>query len=67
MIMLNEVKAEITELTGNITFVRNLSLTFLVAIASLSFLADLQSRNTQLTEQASIIHSDSNKIIIERK
>jgi|GEM_PF-2379755 len=68
--MLNEFRAEIIELAGNKIFVRNLSLAFLIAIAGLFTLADLQSQKTQVTEQTSInsiSHSSSIKIIMGRK
>jgi hypothetical protein len=42
--ILREVKAEIIELITNLTFVRNLSLTMMIAIASLYGLAELQSQ-----------------------
>lgn len=68
--MLSEVRTEIIELVGNKIFTRNLSLTFIVAIAALFSLADLQSNKTQLTEQTSITNisdSSSIKIIVGRK
>ena len=68
--MLSEVRTEIIELAGNKIFTRNLSLTFIIAIAALFSLADLQSHKTQLTEQTSITnisHSSSIKIIVGRK
>ncbi len=68
--MLSEVRTEIIELAGNKIFTRNLSLTFIVAIAALFSLADLQSNKTQLTEQTSITNisdSSSIKIIVGRK
>ena len=49
-IMLNEIKAEIIQLTANRVFTRNLALVSLVAIAGLYSLADLQSRNLSATE-----------------
>ena len=70
MIMLNEVRAEITTLLSNLAFTRNLSLTFIIAIVSLLGLAELASRNTQLTEQASITNisrSSTTKFIVEGK
>jgi hypothetical protein len=45
--ILREVKAEIIELITNLTFARNLSLTMMIAIASLYGLAELQSQNAQ--------------------
>ena len=70
MIMLNEVRAEITTLLSNLAFTRNLSLTFIIVIVSLLGLAELASRNTQLTEQASITNisrSSTTKFIVEGK
>ena len=67
MIMLREVTAEIMKLVTNLTFARNLSLTTVVAIASLCGLAELQSQNIQLTQQTSITNisnSSSIKIIV---
>ena len=49
-IMLNEIKAEIIQLTANRVFTRNLALVSLVAIAGLYSLADLQSKNLSATE-----------------
>ena len=68
--MLSEVRAEIIKHAGNKIFTRNLSLTFIVAIAALFSLADLESHKTQLTEQASITNisrSSSIKIIVGRR
>lgn len=68
--MLNEVKAEIITLSSNTAFTKNLSLTFIVAIACLFGLAELESRNTQATEQASITNisrSSTTKFIVESK
>jgi hypothetical protein len=58
--MLREVKAEIIELITNFTFARNLSLTMIVAIASLYGLAELQSQTAQLN----ISHFTTAKVII---
>lgn len=64
--MLSEIKAEIIQLASNTTFARNLTLTFIVAIAGLCSLAELQSQNTQAAEQAAIIFQpNSSKIIID--
>ena len=67
--MPNEIRAEITTLLSNFAFTRNLSLTLIMAISCLFALAELQSHNTRLTEQASItnISSSTTKFIVERK
>lgn len=64
--MLSEIKAEIIQLASNTTFARNLTLTFIVAIAGLCSLAELQSQNTQAAAKAAIIFQpNSSKIIID--
>ncbi len=68
--MLSEVRAEIIKLASNKIFARNLSLTLIIAIASLLSLVNLQSQKIQVTEQTSITsisHPSSIKIIIGRK
>ncbi len=67
--MLNEVTAEMLKLSQDLTFVRNLFLTFIVAIAGLSFLSDLQSQNTKVSEQAIItnISHSTTKFLVEHK
>lgn len=60
--MLHEVKAEIIALITNLTFVRNLSLTMMIAIASLYGLAELQSKNAQLK----LTNFATAKVIINR-
>lgn len=52
--MLNEIKAEIIESIGNRTFLRNFSLSLIIAIASLLVLADLQSQSTKAVQHSSI-------------
>lgn len=67
--MFNEVKAEITDLVGNAVFVRNLSITLLVAIAIFSGLAELQSQSS-ISDRQSIVNisnSSSMKIVVRRK
>ncbi len=61
--------AQTYKLTKDITFIRNLSLTFIIAIASLFALSDLQSRATEVSAQAEITnmsHSQT-KFIVKRK
>ena len=67
--MLREVKAEIRELATNLTFARNLSLTMVAIVLSLSGLAELQGQNTALTQRNSItnVSNSSTKVIIDRK
>lgn len=55
--MFNEIKAEILMLMGEFRFVCNLSLTFILAIACLVTLSDLQNHNTQVSEQPEIKNS----------
>jgi hypothetical protein len=61
--MLREVKAEIIELITNLTFVRNLSLTMMITIASLYGLAELKSKNAQLK----LANFATAKVIINRQ
>jgi hypothetical protein len=61
--ILREVKAEIIKLITNLTFVRNLSLTMMIAIASLYGLAELQSQNAQLK----LANFATAKVIINRQ
>jgi hypothetical protein len=56
--MLHEVKAEIAELLTNPAFARNLSLTIIIAIASLCRLGELQRQNSHLH----VAHSLSIKV-----
>jgi hypothetical protein len=72
--MLNEIKVEISKLKKDSTFVRNLSLTSIVAIATFSGLPELPGQNISRTEEAliaiiacgnGISHMDMTKIIIE--
>ena len=68
--MFDEVKAEITELASNTVFVRNLSLTFVLAIAISCGLSQLQSQDLSLSDRqslTSISNSSSLKIIVRRK
>lgn len=46
--MFKEVTAEILELSRDLKFVRNLSLTAILAIACMFSLSDLQSQNTMI-------------------
>jgi hypothetical protein len=65
--MLHEVKAEIMILIKNLIFARNLSLTLMIAIASLWGLAKLKSEAAQLTEQTPIVNisnTSATKVII---
>jgi hypothetical protein len=72
--MLNEIKVEIGKLIQDLTFVRNLSLTSIVAIAFFCNLSELPSTKISRTEEAliaslacgnGISHMDMTKIIIE--
>ena len=54
--MLNEVTTQMSKLTKDFTFTRNLCLTFTIAIASLFILSDLQSQSTNVSEQAEVIN-----------
>ncbi len=68
--MLKEITAEAFKLTKDFTFIRNLSLTSILAISCLCSLSELQSQNTRVSEQASITNisnSSSIKIIVERQ
>ena len=68
--MLNEVRAEIITLSSNLAFTRNLSLTLIIVLAGLFGLAELESHNTKVSEQASITNisrSSTTKIIVGRK
>ena len=66
--MLKEVTSEILELSRDLKFVRNLSLTSIMAIACLFSLSDLQSQTTKASEQATITNmsQSTTKFIIER-
>ena len=67
--MFSEVKAEIIELVSNVVFVRNLSLTFAIAIAICSGLAELQSQNSVSGDRQSMVnisHSSSLKIVMRK-
>jgi hypothetical protein len=72
--MLNEIKVEISKLIQDLIFVRNLSLTSIVAIAFFCSLSELPSPNISGTEEAliasiaygnGIAHADMTQIIIE--
>lgn len=68
--MLNQVTAEMLKLRQDLTFIRNLVLTGLLAIACLCSLSDLQRQDTGVTDRASITnisHSNSIKLIVEHK
>ena len=68
--LLNQLTAEMIKLRQDLTFVRNLSLTGLLAIACLCCLSDLQRHNTGVTNRASITNisnSTSFKLIVEHK
>ncbi len=66
--MLKEVTSEILELSKDLGFVRNLSLTSILAIACLFGLSDLHSQNTTVSERAAITNVShiTTKFIIER-
>ena len=69
-IMLNEIKAEIIQLTANRVFTRNLALVSLVAIAGLYSLADLQSKNLSAVElglRNSFSYSTSGNMILKHR
>jgi hypothetical protein len=72
--MLNEIKVEISKLKKDSTFVRNLSLTSIVAIASFCGLSELPGQNISGTEEAliasiaygnGITHLDMTQIILK--
>ncbi|MGL5833359.1 MAG: hypothetical protein ACRC1Z_09020 [Waterburya sp.] len=72
--MLNEIKVEISKLLQDLIFVRNLSLTSIVAIAFFCSLPNLLSTKISRTEEAllaslacgnGISHLDMTKIILE--
>jgi len=65
--MLN-VTTEISKLTKDYIFIRNLSLTFIIAIASLFVLSDLQSQSNEVSTQpevTNVSHSQT-KLILQR-
>ena len=66
--MFDEVKAEITDLVGNLIFVRNLSLTFIMAIAVFFSLAELQSQFNSGARQSLVNISNSSlpRIVIKK-
>ncbi|MEM8831700.1 MAG: hypothetical protein AAGE96_20420 [Cyanobacteria bacterium P01_G01_bin.19] len=66
--MFKEVTSEIKELSQDLCFVRNLSLLFILAIAGLFSLADLQTQNTKLSEQAAFqdMSQSVTKFMVER-
>lgn len=67
--MFNEVRTEIAQLSQDFRFIRNLSLTFIIAIASLLVLSDWQAQTTQASEQAEVsnLSYSSNKFTVEHK
>ena len=67
--MLDEITAELYKLTKDVVFVRNLSLTVVIAIASLFALSDLQRHNTTSSQQATItdVSYSETKFIVKRK
>ena len=66
--MLKEVTTEMLELSRDFKFIRNLSLTSILAIACLFGLSDLQNQSTKASEQANItnISQSSVKFIVNR-
>lgn len=67
--MLNKITAEMFKLSEDYIFIRNLSLTFLIAIASLFVLSDLQSQSNEASTRAEITnmsHSQT-KFVVKRK
>jgi len=68
--MLQDVMAEILQLKKDSTFIRNLSVTFLFAIACLFSLSEMQSQKTETTQQVlitNVSNSASTKIIVDNK
>lgn len=68
--MLQEVTAEILQLKRDNTFIRNLFLTSLLAIACLCSLSEMQSQNTKATEQVlitTVSNSASTRMIVSHK
>ena len=66
--MLNEVTAEMFNLTKDLKFIRNLSLTLIIAIAGVFVLSDLK-QTTSVSEQSQITnmsHSQT-KFVVRRK
>jgi hypothetical protein len=72
--MLNEIRVEIGKLTKDSTFVRNLSLTSIIAIAGFCGLSGLPGQNIAGSEEAlvasiaygnGIAHADITQIIIK--
>ena len=65
--MLKEVTAEIVKLSKDLKFVRNLSLTSILAIACLFSLSDLQSQSTRASEKAAITNMSQStvKLVVE--
>lgn len=65
--MLNEVRIQMSRLTKDIIFVRNLYLTLTIAIASLLMLSDLQQQNQTVSEQVGVINMSryQTKFIVE--
>lgn len=66
--MLKEVTSEILELAQDFKFVRNLSVTSILAIACLFGLSDLQNQTTKASEQATItnISQSTTRLVVER-
>lgn len=67
--MLNEVIVQMSRLSKDVVFVRNLYLTFTIAIASLFILSDLQQQNQTVSEQAQVINMSryQTKFVVENK
>lgn len=67
--MFNELTWQMLKLTRDSTFMRNLSLTFILAIACLFTLADLQSQNNKVSDKVTVTNvSNSNtRFIVKSK
>lgn len=67
--MLNEVTTQISSLSKDTIFIRNLSLTLTIAIALLFVLSDLKQQNNQISEQTQIanISRSQTKFVVQRK
>lgn len=66
--MLKQVTTEILDLSQDAKFVRNLSLTLILAIACIFGLSDIQSRTTEASSAATItnLSQHTTKFIINR-
>lgn len=67
--MINELTMQMLKLTKDVTFMRNLSLTFILAIACLFSLSDLQSQNNKSSDRVRVtnISDSTTRLIVEHK